>query len=169
MYRKEDFSITIRHYGETYSAHCWHRTEEGYGHSWSNFTKSEDNHWEMLKTHIRVHHIKTEEEANNGRVDVARQDLKISDQRKQLDSMRSILGHLQAFAKDGWFDVKGDGTHWVMADSILEILAAVEEIVNASKSDDVPFGINRLGNAAIVDLRHKNGSFVPFDGHPLDY
>ena len=98
-----------------------------------------------------------------------RQDLKISDQRKQLDSMRSILGHLQAFAKDGWFDVKGDGTHWVMADSILEILAAVEEIVNASKSDDVPFGINRLGNAAIVDLRHKNGSFVPFDGHPLDY
>lgn len=59
-----------------------------------------------------------------------RQDTTIHNQRQQIDSLRSIFGRLQAFVKDGWFKFEGHEGHWISTEAFMEILTAVEMIVD---------------------------------------
>lgn len=57
-FRFDDLNITIRRINDTFSIHCYHGGADGDGNSFYHRTVSEDNFWEMVKTHIRVHHTK---------------------------------------------------------------------------------------------------------------
>lgn len=63
---------------------------------------------------------------------VAQLDQKVQQQNQQLDAMRSIIGRLQVFAREGFFVI--DGSRWIRAEAITEILEAANGIVDGKRT-----------------------------------
>lgn len=99
-----------------------------------------------------------------------RQDTEITRLRNNVEALRSIFGRLQVFVREGWIDAMGNGSHWISAEAIMEILTAAETVIDdAPKSGDAPFGINRLGNPSVVDLRIADRRLIVTTPNPLDH
>lgn len=102
-----------------------------------------------------------------------KQDLEIRRQRDNVERLRSIFGRLQAFARDGWFEFEEHSGRWVSVNALMEILTAVEMIVNESPAlvdgATPPFGIHSMGAKPAASGGMLFPVFHTDDTPPLDH
>jgi hypothetical protein len=96
---------------------------------------------------------------------VERQDREIRLLRDNNERFRSIFGRLQTFVRDAGIQLEGTNLFWVSTESITEILATAEAVVDAREDKhSTPFGIHSMGAGGSSPYNYRSadgGDAIP--------